>query len=186
MRHHRGRSTFYGRRITKKKLQGYLYYILMIHSTFYPNESIFLIIIILFICKLFGYINNLLAFLHLFFFLSERRCMFKIWIQSLSTAYGLFKRLTGRDLNFLLFFPDEIMQLETCPPRAADIAPDLRKQFAFLSGDGFMFLYSLCLDLCLFSVTLFTSDYMFSGIFLILTGRVYIFMVYMNLFSLNS
>ncbi|XP_027878489.1 guanine nucleotide exchange factor DBS isoform X5 [Xiphophorus couchianus] len=29
---------------------------------------------------------------------------------------------------------DEIMQLDTNPPRAADITPDLRKQFAFLSG----------------------------------------------------
>ncbi|KAM4561115.1 guanine nucleotide exchange factor DBS isoform 1-T1 [Fundulus diaphanus] len=29
---------------------------------------------------------------------------------------------------------DEIMQLETNPPRAADITSDLRKQFAFLSG----------------------------------------------------
>ncbi|MEQ2181882.1 hypothetical protein GOODEAATRI_016201, partial [Goodea atripinnis] len=29
---------------------------------------------------------------------------------------------------------DEIMQLETNPPRAADISLDLRKQFAFLSG----------------------------------------------------
>ncbi|XP_015238794.1 PREDICTED: guanine nucleotide exchange factor DBS-like isoform X6 [Cyprinodon variegatus] len=29
---------------------------------------------------------------------------------------------------------DEIMQLDTNPPRAADITPDLRKQFAFLTG----------------------------------------------------
>uniref|UniRef100_A0A8D0D142 MCF.2 cell line derived transforming sequence like n=1 Tax=Sander lucioperca TaxID=283035 RepID=A0A8D0D142_SANLU len=33
-----------------------------------------------------------------------------------------------------LFSPDEIMQLDSSPLRAADITPDLKKQFAFLSG----------------------------------------------------
>lgn len=34
-----------------------------------------------------------------------------------------------------LFSPDEIMQLDNSPLRAADITPDLKKKFAILSGD---------------------------------------------------
>uniref|UniRef100_A0A3B3IEB9 Uncharacterized protein n=1 Tax=Oryzias latipes TaxID=8090 RepID=A0A3B3IEB9_ORYLA len=37
-------------------------------------------------------------------------------------------------LSVLLFIPDEIMQLDSSPLRAADITTDLKKQFAFLSG----------------------------------------------------
>uniref|UniRef100_A0A8C7YTR2 Mcf.2 cell line derived transforming sequence-like b n=1 Tax=Oryzias sinensis TaxID=183150 RepID=A0A8C7YTR2_9TELE len=36
--------------------------------------------------------------------------------------------------SVLLFIPDEIMQLDSSPLRAADITTDLKKQFAFLSG----------------------------------------------------
>uniref|UniRef100_A0A7N9AU82 MCF.2 cell line derived transforming sequence like n=1 Tax=Mastacembelus armatus TaxID=205130 RepID=A0A7N9AU82_9TELE len=37
-------------------------------------------------------------------------------------------------LFFYYFVPDEIMQLDSSPLCAADITPDLKKQFAFLSG----------------------------------------------------
>lgn len=39
-------------------------------------------------------------------------------------------------------FSDEIMQLDSSPLRAADITPDLRKRFAFLSGDPVVFFIS--------------------------------------------
>uniref|UniRef100_A0A3Q1GKS9 Uncharacterized protein n=1 Tax=Acanthochromis polyacanthus TaxID=80966 RepID=A0A3Q1GKS9_9TELE len=38
------------------------------------------------------------------------------------------------NILFSLSSTDEIMQLDSSPLRAADITPDLRKQFAFLSG----------------------------------------------------
>uniref|UniRef100_A0A3Q1FRQ5 MCF.2 cell line derived transforming sequence like n=1 Tax=Acanthochromis polyacanthus TaxID=80966 RepID=A0A3Q1FRQ5_9TELE len=39
---------------------------------------------------------------------------------------------------------DEIMQLDSSPLRAADITPDLRKQFAFLSGDALFLFFLIC------------------------------------------
>uniref|UniRef100_A0A8C5GCD6 Guanine nucleotide exchange factor DBS-like n=1 Tax=Gouania willdenowi TaxID=441366 RepID=A0A8C5GCD6_GOUWI len=39
-------------------------------------------------------------------------------------------------ISVFLCLPDEIMQMDSSPLRAADIKPDLKKQFAFLSGSG--------------------------------------------------
>lgn len=40
------------------------------------------------------------------------------------------------------------MQLDSAPLCAADIAPELKRQFAFLSGDTSLYLYPLCLSVC--------------------------------------
>uniref|UniRef100_A0A3B4WT91 MCF.2 cell line derived transforming sequence like n=1 Tax=Seriola lalandi dorsalis TaxID=1841481 RepID=A0A3B4WT91_SERLL len=48
------------------------------------------------------------------------------------------KYIVSSDVSLMLallsVFPDEIMQLDSSPLRAADITPDLKRQFAFLSG----------------------------------------------------
>uniref|UniRef100_A0A1A8LUH8 MCF.2 cell line derived transforming sequence-like n=1 Tax=Nothobranchius pienaari TaxID=704102 RepID=A0A1A8LUH8_9TELE len=53
-----------------------------------------------------------------------------LWMKTEVMALGeLLERLKSVTQNI-----DELMQLDTDPPRAADITSDLRKQFAFLSG----------------------------------------------------
>uniref|UniRef100_A0A1A8U5K6 MCF.2 cell line derived transforming sequence-like n=1 Tax=Nothobranchius furzeri TaxID=105023 RepID=A0A1A8U5K6_NOTFU len=53
-----------------------------------------------------------------------------LWMKTDVMALGeLLERLKSVTQNI-----DELMQLDTDPPRAADITSDLRKQFAFLSG----------------------------------------------------
>uniref|UniRef100_A0A1A7YKI7 MCF.2 cell line derived transforming sequence-like n=1 Tax=Iconisemion striatum TaxID=60296 RepID=A0A1A7YKI7_9TELE len=53
-----------------------------------------------------------------------------LWMKTEEMALGeLLERLRSVTQNI-----DELMQLDTNPPRAADITSDLRKQFAFLSG----------------------------------------------------
>lgn len=71
----------------------------------------------------------------------------RIWEISFSRpSYNLNSDVT--DICLSVFCPDEIMQLDSSPLCAADITPDLKRQFAFLSGDTsfffFLSVYLLC------------------------------------------
>lgn len=66
---------------------------------------------------------------------------------------------------------DEIMQLDMNPPHAADIKADLRKQFAFLSGNSFIFpLRSVQINVYYCYFLVFTAASLTSGITWTLTG----------------
>lgn len=66
-------------------------------------------------------------------------CQFALCLFLHKTSGMTVNRITSSvlkvSLSFCLFRPDEIMQQETSPLCAADISPDLRKCFAFLSGE---------------------------------------------------
>lgn len=133
------------------------------------NQNFSSIFRILIICNLFSCLtlncqNFCICSYNFFILFYFKGCLFKMYIY-LSVLFAYFLRfdwwVDGWWINIWIcsFFSDEIMQLDTNPPRAADITPDLRKQFAFLSGDSFMFLSSLCAYIYICGL-LFLSNYL--------------------------
>lgn len=82
----------------------------------------------------------------------------RIWEISFSRpSYNLNSDVT--DICLSVFCPDEIMQLDSSPLCAADITPDLKRQFAFLSGDTsffFFFFLSIFCVLRVWGISLFS------------------------------